>query len=120
MILTWRVGLAYKCFMDIARLATSAGRAAVLWRTTAGQSTQNLMGAAQAAALPLALAVVAIWPGGWLIDPSSGSVSPGGRSGKATEPGREQTAASRPTLSRQDQDRCAINVPSAGVSNGIS
>jgi len=36
---------------------------------TAGEGTQNLMCAAQAAAVLLALAVVAIWPGGWSIDP---------------------------------------------------
>jgi divalent metal cation (Fe/Co/Zn/Cd) transporter len=36
---------------------------------TAGEGTQNLMCAAQAAAVLLALAVVAIWPGGWPIDP---------------------------------------------------
>jgi divalent metal cation (Fe/Co/Zn/Cd) transporter len=36
---------------------------------TAGEGTQNLMCAAQAAAVLLALAVVAIWPAGWPIDP---------------------------------------------------
>jgi divalent metal cation (Fe/Co/Zn/Cd) transporter len=36
---------------------------------TAGEGTQNLMCAAQAAAVLLALIVVAIWPGGWPIDP---------------------------------------------------
>ena len=36
---------------------------------TAGEGTQNLMCAAQADAVLLALAVVAIWPGGWPIDP---------------------------------------------------
>jgi divalent metal cation (Fe/Co/Zn/Cd) transporter len=36
---------------------------------TTGEGTQNLMCAAQAAAVLLALAVVAIWPGGWPIDP---------------------------------------------------
>ena len=36
---------------------------------TAGEGTQNLICAAQAAAVLLALAVVAIWPGGWPIDP---------------------------------------------------
>jgi divalent metal cation (Fe/Co/Zn/Cd) transporter len=36
---------------------------------TAGEGTQNLMCAAQAAAVLVALAVVAIWPGGWPIDP---------------------------------------------------
>jgi divalent metal cation (Fe/Co/Zn/Cd) transporter len=36
---------------------------------TAGEGTQNLMCAAQAAGVLLALAVVAIWPGGWPIDP---------------------------------------------------
>jgi divalent metal cation (Fe/Co/Zn/Cd) transporter len=36
---------------------------------TAGEGTQNLMCAAQAAAVLLSLAVVAIWPRGWPIDP---------------------------------------------------
>ena len=36
---------------------------------TAGEGTQNLMCAAQAAAVLVALAVVAVWPGGWPIDP---------------------------------------------------
>jgi divalent metal cation (Fe/Co/Zn/Cd) transporter len=36
---------------------------------TTGEGTQNLMCAAQAAAVLLALAVVAVWPGGWPIDP---------------------------------------------------
>jgi divalent metal cation (Fe/Co/Zn/Cd) transporter len=36
---------------------------------TAGEGTQNLMCAAQAAGVLLALLVVAIWPGGWPIDP---------------------------------------------------
>ena len=46
------------------RLGERLGSAA-----TAGEGTQNLMCAAQAAAVLLALAVVAIWPGGWPIDP---------------------------------------------------
>ena len=36
---------------------------------TAGEGTQNLMCAAQAAAVLLALGVVAVWPSGWPIDP---------------------------------------------------
>jgi divalent metal cation (Fe/Co/Zn/Cd) transporter len=36
---------------------------------TAGEGIQNLMCAAQAAAVLLGLAVVAIWPAGWPIDP---------------------------------------------------
>jgi divalent metal cation (Fe/Co/Zn/Cd) transporter len=36
---------------------------------TAGEGTQNLMCAAQAAGVLLALVVVAIWPGGWPVDP---------------------------------------------------
>jgi divalent metal cation (Fe/Co/Zn/Cd) transporter len=36
---------------------------------TAGEGTQNLMCAAQAAGVLLALAVVAVWPGAWPIDP---------------------------------------------------
>jgi divalent metal cation (Fe/Co/Zn/Cd) transporter len=36
---------------------------------TAGEGTQNLMCAAQAAAVLVGLVVVAIWPRGWPIDP---------------------------------------------------
>jgi divalent metal cation (Fe/Co/Zn/Cd) transporter len=36
---------------------------------TAGEGTQNLMCAAQAAAVLVGLAVVAVWPGGWPVDP---------------------------------------------------
>jgi hypothetical protein len=36
---------------------------------TAGEGTQNLICAAQAAGVLLALVVVAVWPGGWPIDP---------------------------------------------------
>jgi divalent metal cation (Fe/Co/Zn/Cd) transporter len=36
---------------------------------TAGEGTQNLLCAAQAAAVLAGLAVVAAWPGGWLADP---------------------------------------------------
>lgn len=36
---------------------------------TTGEGTQNLMCAAQAGAVLLALAVTAAWPGGWWIDP---------------------------------------------------
>ena len=36
---------------------------------TAGEGMQNLMCAAQAAAVLAGLAVVAVWPGGWPVDP---------------------------------------------------
>jgi divalent metal cation (Fe/Co/Zn/Cd) transporter len=36
---------------------------------TAREGTQNLMCAAQAAGVLVALVVVAVWPGGWPIDP---------------------------------------------------
>jgi divalent metal cation (Fe/Co/Zn/Cd) transporter len=36
---------------------------------TAGEGAQNLMCAAQAAAVLAGLAVVAVWPGGWPVDP---------------------------------------------------
>ena len=36
---------------------------------TAGEGTQNLMCAAQAAAVLAGLAVAAVWPGGWPVDP---------------------------------------------------
>jgi divalent metal cation (Fe/Co/Zn/Cd) transporter len=46
------------------RLAERLGSGA-----TTGEGTQNLMCAAQAAGVLLALVVVAVWPGGWPIDP---------------------------------------------------
>lgn len=36
---------------------------------TAGEGIQNLMCAAQAAAVLLGLTVVAVWPAGWTVDP---------------------------------------------------
>ena len=36
---------------------------------TTGEGTQNLMCAAQAAAVLIGLVVIAVWPGGWPIDP---------------------------------------------------
>ncbi len=36
---------------------------------TAGEGTQNLMCATQAAAVLIGLVVIAVWPGGWPIDP---------------------------------------------------
>ncbi|MGO8885953.1 MAG: hypothetical protein ACLPUO_12830 [Streptosporangiaceae bacterium] len=36
---------------------------------TAGEGTQNLMCAAQAAAVLAGLVIVAAWPGGWPVDP---------------------------------------------------
>jgi divalent metal cation (Fe/Co/Zn/Cd) transporter len=36
---------------------------------TAGEGIQNLMCAAQAAAVLVGLAIVAVWPAGWPIDP---------------------------------------------------
>jgi divalent metal cation (Fe/Co/Zn/Cd) transporter len=39
---------------------------------TAAEGTQNLMCAAQAAAVLAGLAVIAVWPGGWPIDPVIG------------------------------------------------
>ena len=58
---------------------------------TAGEGTQNLMCAAQAAGVLLALAVVAIWPGGWPIDPiialgiAAWSIWEGNRSWRGTD-----------------------------------
>src|SRR6266516_1486486 len=58
---------------------------------TVGEGTQNLICAAQAAAVLLALAVVAIWPGGWPIDPiialgiAGWSVWEGNRSWQGTD-----------------------------------
>ena len=39
---------------------------------TAGEGTQNYLCAAQAAAVLIGLAVTAIWPGGWWLDPVIG------------------------------------------------
>jgi predicted Co/Zn/Cd cation transporter (cation efflux family) len=41
-------------------------------RATAGEGTQNYLCAAQAAAVLLTLAVIAVWPGGWWLDPAVG------------------------------------------------
>jgi divalent metal cation (Fe/Co/Zn/Cd) transporter len=60
---------------------------------TAGEGTQNLMCAAQAAGVLLALVVVAVWRAAGRSTRSSRSVSPPGRSGKETGPGAAQTAA---------------------------
>jgi divalent metal cation (Fe/Co/Zn/Cd) transporter len=49
------------------KLGTRLGSAA-----TAGEGTQNYLCAAQAAAVLLALAVTAAWPGGWWADPAIG------------------------------------------------
>jgi divalent metal cation (Fe/Co/Zn/Cd) transporter len=58
---------------------------------TAGEGTQNLMCATQAAAVLIGLAVIAIWPGGWPIDPiialgiAAWSVWEGNRSWRGTD-----------------------------------
>ena len=49
------------------RLAVILGSGA-----TAGEGTQNYLCAAQAAAVLIGLAVTAIWPGGWWLDPAIG------------------------------------------------
>ena len=49
------------------RLGTALDSAA-----TAGEGTQNYLCAAQAAAVLTGLAVTAIWPGGWWVDPLIG------------------------------------------------
>jgi divalent metal cation (Fe/Co/Zn/Cd) transporter len=48
------------------RLARRLGSGA-----TAGEGTQNLICAAQAGAVLLALAVTAVWPAGWWLDPAT-------------------------------------------------
>ncbi|OBH11507.1 hypothetical protein A5695_18965 [Mycobacterium sp. E1747] len=46
-------------------------------RATAGEGTQNYLCAAQSAAVLLTLAVIALWPGGWWLDPAVGLVIAG-------------------------------------------
>ena len=46
-------------------------------RATAGEGTQNYLCAAQSAVVLLALAVMAVWPGGWWLDPTVGFVIAG-------------------------------------------
>jgi divalent metal cation (Fe/Co/Zn/Cd) transporter len=46
-------------------------------RATAGEGTQNYLCAAQSAAVLLTLAVIAVWPGGWWLDPAVGLVIAG-------------------------------------------
>ncbi len=41
-------------------------------QATAGEGTQNYLCAAQAAAVLTTLAVLAVWPGGWWLDPAVG------------------------------------------------
>ncbi|ORB76065.1 cation transporter [Mycobacterium scrofulaceum] len=43
-------------------------------RATAGEGTQNYLCAAQSAAVLLTLAVIAVWPAGWWLDPAVGLV----------------------------------------------
>jgi hypothetical protein len=61
---------------------------------TASEGTQNLMFVAQAAAVLAGLAVIAVWPGGWPMDPIIASASPDGQSGKGPNPGVARAAAS--------------------------
>ena len=44
---------------------------------TKGEGTQNYLCAAQSAAVLITLAVVAVWPGGWWLDPAVGLVIAG-------------------------------------------
>jgi divalent metal cation (Fe/Co/Zn/Cd) transporter len=46
-------------------------------QATAGEGTQNYLCAAQAAAVLATLAVLAVWPGGWWLDPAVGLVIAG-------------------------------------------
>ncbi|MDT7764150.1 MAG: hypothetical protein QOC63_3570 [Mycobacterium sp.] len=46
-------------------------------KATSGEGTQNYLCAAQAAAVLLTLATVAVWPGGWWLDPAVGLVIAG-------------------------------------------
>lgn len=41
-------------------------------KATTGEGAQNYLCAAQAAAVLLTLAVIAVWPGGWWLDPAVG------------------------------------------------
>jgi divalent metal cation (Fe/Co/Zn/Cd) transporter len=46
-------------------------------RATTGEGTQNYLCAAQSAGVLLTLAVIAVWPGGWWLDPAVGLVIAG-------------------------------------------
>ncbi|MCV7309735.1 cation transporter [Mycobacterium paraffinicum] len=46
-------------------------------RATAGEGTQNYLCAAQSAAVLATLAVIAVWPAGWWLDPAVGLVIAG-------------------------------------------
>jgi divalent metal cation (Fe/Co/Zn/Cd) transporter len=46
-------------------------------RATTGEGTQNYLCAAQSAAVLLTLVVIAVWPGGWWLDPAVGLVIAG-------------------------------------------
>lgn len=46
-------------------------------RATTGEGMQNYLCAAQSAAVLLTLAVIAVWPGGWWLDPAVGLVIAG-------------------------------------------
>ncbi|UXA05277.1 cation transporter [Mycobacterium sp. SMC-2] len=46
-------------------------------RATAGEGIQNYLCAAQSAAVLITLAVIAVWPGGWWLDPVAGLVIAG-------------------------------------------
>jgi hypothetical protein len=75
------------------------------------------MCAAQAAGVLLALAVVALWPGGWPIDPIISLGIAAWSAWEGTGPGAAQTVADQ-TGSRPGESRSrAINVP---VSVGMS
>ena len=62
---------------------------------TKGEGTQNYLCAAQSAAVLVTLAVVAVWPGGWWLDPPVGLVIAGVATWEGLKPGAARNAAAK-------------------------
>ena len=93
---------------------------------TAGEGIQNLMCAAQAAAVLLGLAVVAIWPAGWPVDPVIALGIAAWSAWEGRQAWRGETAAASPAFRgetgrtrTQDCLRSAIQVNGWMVPAGV-
>lgn len=62
-------------------------------RATAGEGAQNHLCAAQSAAVLVTLAVIAVWPGGWWLDPAVGLVIAGVAVREGYQAGRGEDCA---------------------------